>query len=162
VTSVALGKQIEEYERPYRVVFGEDGGDANVIPGPEGPDFPIWRARRWLVAVIQAQVEKLPEGDERTALDNIQREFHAAQTGDLVLGMIRRWTNRKGQRRFIGVTPAGTDYRDAGKSPTAESPARYFPDAAPGQPKPKPAMSEAERIADRMAKAARKAVEGEQ
>jgi hypothetical protein len=159
------GKQIEEYERPFNVVYGEDGGDAAVIPGPEGDDFPVWKARRYAVAVIQAQVEKLPEGDERDALDKIRREFHLAQTGDLVFGMIRRWMNRNGHKRFIGITPKGTDYRDAGKSPVAPASTRHFPHQSEFAPprqasKPKaPAMSEAERIADRMAKAARKAVE---
>lgn len=160
------GRQIEEYERPYNVVFGEDGGDATVVPGPDGADFPIWRARRWIVAVIRAQVEKLPESDERTALDKIQREFTVAQTGDLVFGMIRKWNNRSGKRRFIGITPSGKDYRVAGQAPSATS-TRDFPSFDPSlapartKPKPKPKMSEAERIADRMAKAGRKAVEGE-
>jgi hypothetical protein len=164
VTEAVSDNQIEQYERPYRVVFGEDGGDATPIPGPSGPDFPIWRARRWVVAVIQTQVEKLPESDEREALDIIQREFNAAQTGDLVFGMIRRWTNRSGKRRFIGITPSDKDYREAGKSPVspASNHQGFTPPPVPPRPKPVRQMSDAERIADKMAKAARKAVEGEQ
>lgn len=165
--------QIEEYEKPYHVVFGDDGGEAKVIPGPEGPDFPIWRARQMVLAVLTAQLEKTNDEGEAEEFKKLRSAFRLAQTGEIVFGMIRKFKNRKGKQRFIGITPKGVDYREVGPPKAAPSDKfipRFDPTlmtgvppkkAQPRKPAAKP-VSDAERIADKMAKAARKAVEGDQ
>lgn len=169
--------QIEDFETPYNIVFGDDGGDAQIIPGPGGKDFPIWRARNFVVAILKAQMEKTDDPDERREFDKIRNQFRFAETGDMVFGMIRRFKNRKGKKRFIGVTPKGVDYREAGRVPQPVEPKNLPPlprddhrlrtganldgTQGRGRQKPKPQPSEAERIAGKMAQAARKAVEDE-
>lgn len=156
------GKQIEEYERPYNVVYGTFGDKPNVVPGAEGTDWPVWRARMMVVSLLKAQIDRLaPDDPERSALAAIQDEFQQAMTGEVMRGMIRQWRNKQGVRRFIGLVQRGRDYRDAGQyqPPVRSSTRPPFPDT-PFAPKPKaPEQSEAARIADRMAKAARKAVD---
>jgi hypothetical protein len=157
-------RQIEEYERPYNVVYGTFGEKPSVVSGAEGPDWPVWRARRMVVALLTTQMNKLADGDpERDALAAIKEEFQQAMTGEVMWGMIRKWQNRHGVQRFIGLVQRGRDYKRAGQSPTPVKPSipRPFPDAPP-VPRPKTTQeSEAERIAARMAKAARRAVEGD-
>jgi hypothetical protein len=162
---MTLGNQIEEYERPYNVVYGTFGEEPNLVPGAEGQDWPIWRARMMVVALLKAQIDKLPPNDpERGALNQIRDEFQVALTGEVVWGMIRRWRNKHGIQRFIGLVERGKDYKEAGQqpaTPVGRSPRSVFPDA-PTAPRPKAAeQNEAKRIADRMAKAARKAVDGD-
>jgi hypothetical protein len=162
---MTLGKQIEEYERPYNVVYGTFGEEPNLVPGAEGQDWPIWRARMMVVALLKAQIDKLPPNDpERGALNQIRDEFQVALTGEVVWGMVRKWRNKHGIQRFIGLVERGKDYKEAGRQPTTpvgRSPRSVFPDA-PTAPRPKAAEpNEAKRIADRMAKAARKAVDGD-
>jgi hypothetical protein len=167
--------QITEYERPFNIVFGNDGDEPTVVSGPEGPDFPIWRARQFVLALLKSQEGKTEDTDERSAFINLRQQFRAAETGDLLFGMVRKFTNRKGIKRFIGIVPKGIDYRDAGKPARKPEPKNLpplLPDTAerrfgtvaqqqrPTRPQ-KPQPTEAERIAAKMAKASRDAVEGE-
>jgi hypothetical protein len=167
------GPQITEYERPYNIVYGEVGAEAQFVPGPEGhPDFPIWRARHMVMAILTTQTSKTEDADEIEQFKMIRREFRNADTGELLDGMVRKFRNRQGKVRFIGLVPKGVDYREAGKPrPRPERPKlkavpRFDPTLERGLPvserkpqRPK-RMTEAERIADKMAKASRKAVEG--
>lgn len=162
-------KQIEEYEQPYNVVYGMDGGEQRIVPGPEGEDFPIWKARHMVMALLAAEATR--EGvtdDERAALSRIRNEFRYAEVGAMVMsGLVRRWKNRKGKGRFIGVVPKGGDYRDANSgapasiatSERARNDRLDFGGDSRG-PKTKKRPSDAERIAGKMAKASRKAAEG--
>jgi hypothetical protein len=174
--------QIESYERPYVVVYGEDGGEQQVITGPEGHYFPIYKARRMVVALLTSEIEKESTTDEeRKALQSIRLVFNEAETGALVFGKIQKWLNRHGKRRFIGMVEKDQDYRKAGLKPAERDPnyqpprVRDFPvstfdrTARPSggvtgderkivSPKPK---SDAERIAEKMAKSAREAVDGD-
>lgn len=165
-----VGKQIEEYERPYQIVYGEDGGEAQVVHGTEGPDWPIWRAPRMVVALLTKQIERA-EGEEAEELAKIRQAFKNADTGEVIWGMIRKWRNKKGKTRFIGLIQKGQHYREAGTPPTPSNKG-FVPSLSKvaslnendrhlstGVPPKAPAMSEAERIADKMAKASRKAVE---
>lgn len=177
--------QIESYERPYHIVLGDDGGDVCSISFEEGPDLPIYMARRQLTALIFTFVQKLPEDDpERAELEKIRRTFHDAQGGDLVFGKIMRWTNKKGTTRVIGILEKGQKYTEAGQPRSVRDPnykppkqaevRRYLTvaerlaendieaskDRRPRATPQAKQQSEAERIADKMAKAARKAAEG--
>lgn len=181
--------QIEEYERPYNVVYGEDGGEASMIPGPDdgGVDWPIYKARRVLTAAVFVQLQKLPEGDEeREALENIRRTFHEASGGDLVFGKVMRWVNKHGKTRFIGIVEKGQKYTTAGQPRSVRDP-NYKPPQQHGARTYKTAKerldeadremrqrhdrrpvatpqqkreTEAERIAAKMAKASLDAAEG--
>lgn len=169
--------QIEEYERPYQIVYGTDGDEPSLVPGPTGAtEWPIWRAKRMVIALLTSQIEKTANGDEREALAKIRQAFHEATTGEVIWGMVMFWKNRKGNRRFIGMIEKGRDYREAGKSPNKPG---FTPSAHPtrsldsnahlrfgvshstGRPVTTRRPSDAERIAARMAGAARGAVEGE-
>jgi hypothetical protein len=157
-------RQIETYERPYNVVYGTFGEKPSVVSGAEGPDWPVWRARRMVVALLTTQMNKLTANDpERDALKAIKEEFQQATTGEVMWGMIRKWKNRHGVQRFIGLVERGRDYKRAGQTPMPVRPSvpRPFPDVPPTSRRKPIEESEAERIADRMAKAARRAVEGD-
>jgi hypothetical protein len=180
--------QIEPYERPYNIVYGEDGGEQSTVNFEEGPDLPPYKARRMVTAIVFDNIQKLPEDDpEREELEKIRRTFHEASGGDLVFGKVMRWTNKKGKTRFIGIVEKGQDYTTAGQTRSQRDPnykppetpsARHYQTAAErmqdadreirsrgNRPVATPAQvrqSEAERIADKMAKASRQAVEGDQ
>lgn len=187
-----MTNQIEEYEHPYQVVYGADGEPPKLVPGEGGTDWPIYKARRMVVALLTAQVEKLPEDDpEAVELRKIRQAFQNASTGEVVWGMVKFWKNKKGRKRFIGLVEKGRGIDDAGQSPNkggfvpSHHPTKSLDDndylrhgaLRDGQFVRQPPMStrgdpaklreianrdsEAARIADRMAKAARKAVEGE-
>lgn len=174
----ATGQQIETYERPYEIVYGEDGGEQRAVPGQGGTDWPIWRARRMIVAMVTAQIAKTDHEGEREALDEVRQAFQDASTSEVVFGMVKRWKNRKGKTRFIGMVNKGQDYRKAGQNPDPSKtfrPSRHHPASIDdndhlrygvttktGQPVTPPPMSEAERIADKMAKASRSAVDPQQ
>lgn len=171
--------QIKDFERPYNVVYGEYGVDEKIVPGPEGPDFPLWKARRMLTALLKSQEEKATDVDEKETFFHIRRTFHMAAAGDLVFGKIARFKNKAGKGRFIGIVEKGQKHTEAGQSrqqrdPNYVPPKRTttFPHSARdvdmdrlNRRTPPPAMprrqSEAERIADKMAKASRKAAEGD-
>lgn len=176
--------QIEPFERPYNIVYGEDGGKQSVVNFEEGPDLPQYKARRMITAILFDNVQKLPQGEpEREDLEKIRRTFHEASGGDLVFGKIMRWINRKGRTRFIGIVEKGQDYTTAGQTRQQRDPnyvappreeVRHYTTAserlqdadravrgrpvATGREK---RQTEAERIADKMAKASRQAVEGD-
>lgn len=168
-------KQIEEYERAYNVVYGEVGQPQKIVPGPEGPDFPLWKARRMVTALLKSQEEKATDADEREAFFHIRQTFHTAGVGDLVFGKIARFRNKKGKVRFVGIVEKDQDYTEAGKSRRERDPDYEPPKpsvwaglSAPTgvsqgrrrlPPEP-PQVSEAERIAGKMAKASREVAEG--
>jgi len=160
--------QIETYERPYHVVYGEYGGDAKTVDGDEGADWPIYKARRMVVALLTAQIGKTEDEGERQALIDIREAFTDATTGEIVWGMVRRWKNRLGKTRFIGLVCRGQDYRKAGDNPNPRPgfvPSRHSTrtilDDRPEQITEAPIMTDAMRIADKMAAASRKAVESD-
>lgn len=171
---MSLGQQIEEYEHPYHVVYGTVGEEPKLVPGKEGDNWPIWRARPMVVALLTAQINKLPDDDpEAVALLKIRQAFQEATTGEVVWGMVRSWRNKKGVKRFIGIIEKGRTVTDAGRSPKGFVPSKHHPKPSidrnnhlrhgvghgTAKPVTPPPQSEAERIADRMAKSARAAVE---
>lgn len=159
--------QIQNYERPFNVVFGEDEGEAIVVEGPQGPDFPIWGARRFIMALLTTEIERVENDDQKAELRNLRHQFGEAHTGELIFGMVRRFKNRFGKTRFIGLVQKGQDYRTAGQQPTRTSSKHYHDDWRPPQRKAtQPTTTkrpdvDPQQIADKMAKAARRAVEGD-
>jgi hypothetical protein len=175
---MSTGNQIEPFERPYQIVYGEDGGEQRPVPSAGGTEWPLWRARRMVIALIAAQIAKTDDPAEREQLAAAKQAFLTASTGEIVFGMIRRWKNRKGKTRFIGMVEKGQDYRKAGENPFPSKsfrPSQHHPvsvsdndhlrygvETKTAKPVTPPPMSEAERIADKMAKASRKAVDPDQ
>lgn len=180
--------QIEDYERPFVVVYGEDGQpNADIISGADGPHFPIYKARRMIVALLTTEIEKPSTTEaEREALQIIRREFNNAETGALVFGKVMRWLNRHGKRRFIGMVEEDQHYTKAGMKPAERKPGyqpprvRDFPVGSSFDHGARPGRgafgvdpgedrrivtpqreTDAERIAKAMAKSAREAVDGQ-
>lgn len=171
--------QIESYEKPYNIVFGTWGtDDPQIFRAEQGADLPIYKARRWVLALLTSEIDK-QEPEHQDALKILRQQFKDASVGDLVFGYVKRWTNAKGVERFIGIMPRGVDYRRAGVVPpelAAKPSTRRLPDrvviegrpwkqgpreASHPTPAPKPRrQSEAERIAAEMAKSSRAAAEG--
>jgi hypothetical protein len=124
------------------------------------------------MALLHNQIEKTDEGPEQEELREIRDYFKHAPLGDIVFGRVKKFTNKKGRTRFIGIVKKGGDYRTAGEVPKPHAPSKPFlfeppkmpdqgrrrkhaaPPAAPRKP------TEAERIADKMAKASHKAATG--
>lgn len=168
--------------RTYNVVYGIWGEPAVEIPAAKGVE--IWRARRFVMALFAAEEKKnldaahpeLAEFFGRAALD-----LRDAEVGGLIFGWTKRWTGLDGSDRFVGIIEPGTDYKDAGKIPVPDPATRVVKKLAPihnestveytppRRPLPTalrmrdrrpvgPSLTEAERIADRMARASADAV----
>jgi hypothetical protein len=164
--------------RKFNVLFGEWGSEE---PRVVQSDQEIWRARRFVMALFKVEADKCQgRGDESLAefFYNAAATLRDTEIGGIVFGWVKRWRGPDGKERFVGIVEPGADYREAGKMPVPDPATRVptkvpplYPSTLPRQTPRAPlpsalrvreraphSMTEAERIADRMARASSDAV----
>lgn len=102
--------------REFDVVYGIwDGETSTAQSGLE-----VWRARRLVMALFKTEVSKCQDAgneDGAALFDDEILALRDREVGGLIYGWVFRYRGADRRERFVGIVPAGLDYRQAGLLP---------------------------------------------